>query len=153
MKDTESPAYKWARRQEKIPTELEQLREQVATLTKERDCAYQGSEAQTQEQLAAAQATIERLREALEAVETTCSYNGQEDEIGEHSCCHEPSYRPHSPDCWTHLRTKALALPNDTTALDARLAQERTEIADTCDCFHERGMTPAECAAHIRSMT
>ena len=112
-------------------TEVRQLHEQVAALTKERDEQKRAADHwfteanQDHNRLVAAQATIERLREALEAVETTCSYNGQEDEIGEHSCCHEPSYRPHSPDCWTHLRTKALALPSDTTALQERLDAER----------------------------
>lgn len=111
------------------------LREQVDELMKDKADAWELIEEFRHEnseqrcQLAAAQATIERLREALEAVETTCSYNGPEDEIGEHSCCHELSYLPHSPDCWTHLRTKALALPNDTTALDARLKEEREKCA------------------------
>lgn len=35
MKDTEFPAYKWARRQEKIPTEVEALRGRVSELMNE----------------------------------------------------------------------------------------------------------------------
>lgn len=109
----------------------EDLREQVAALTNERDEALRVTfDVRVIEQLAAAQATIDRLREALKE-EASCGKR-----IGVFASTVE-----------------ALALPNDTTALDARLAQERKEIADTCDRFHERGMTPAECAAHIRSMT
>jgi len=44
MIDNESPAYKWARRQEKIPTEVEVLREQIAALTKELDEARRNRE-------------------------------------------------------------------------------------------------------------
>lgn len=107
-----------------------------AALTKDKEDAWELIEEFRHEnseqrcQLAAAQATNAKLRKDMESAYALSNQLEVLDTLN-----------------------KALALPNDTTALDARLAQERKEIADTCDRFHERGMTPAECAAHIRSMT
>lgn len=125
-------------------SEITDLRSRIVTLesdnaalTKERDEALRVTfDVRVIEQLAAAQATNERLREALKFYMVPPI--GQ---LNDHCIAA------------AKLGMAALALPNDTTALDARLAQERKEIANTCDRFHERGMTPAECAAHIRSMT
>lgn len=126
-------------------SEITDLRSRIVTLesdnaalTNERDEALRVTfDVRVIEQLAAAQATNAKLREAMLSV--LCDPEGVP--------CFEGS------DGDRAVIAEALVLPNDTTALDARLAQERKEIADTCDRFHERGMTPAECAAHIRSMT
>lgn len=107
-----------------------------AALTNERDEALRVTfDVRVIEQLAAAQATNERLREALITLRSCTATEGQYGRALQHTI------------------TEALAIPNDITALDARLAQERKEIACICDRFYERGMNPAECAAHIRSMT
>ena len=48
-------------------------------------------------------AAAPELLEALElAIDTDggTTYNGEDDEVGERSCCGEISYRPHRHDCW-----------------------------------------------------
>jgi hypothetical protein len=64
---------------------------------------------------------LEQALEALEAIETSTSYNGQEDEIGVHTCCYELSYKPHASDCWTHKQKAAIA------AIRAELANPKPE--------------------------
>jgi len=127
------------------PEEITALRERIVTLesdnaalTKERDCAYQGSEAQTQEQLAAAQATIAKLR----GVFTDLQEYFELGTVG------------------SEIVTNALAIPSDTTALQERLAAERERCAKVCDDYgadvsrHPMITNGAwECAKAIRSMT
>ena len=103
-----------------------------ASLTKERDRAYQGSEAQTQDQLAAAQATNERLREALKFYMVPPI--GQ---LNDHCVAA------------AKLGMAALAIPNDTTALDARLKEERERMI----ALYSPDDTAQDWIDKIRSMT
>jgi len=114
-----------------------------ASLTKERDRAYQGSEAQTQDQLAAAQATNKKLAGYLW------------------------KFGRHFEDCGWQMNKPcncgfeaANSTANDTTALDARLAAERDRCAKVCYDYgadiRKHPMTTNgawQCAAAIRSMT
>lgn len=112
--------------------EYEALRAQVLSLTKERDRAYQGSEAQTRDQLAAAQDTIVKLRE----------------EVG-----HALKWAVPTSPCHHHL-TMALSLPVNTAALDERLAQERERCAESIEFFGAamNNNYGRECADAIRSL-
>lgn len=88
------------------------LERQVAALTNEKDIRQRSCEAlvicnkELNEQLAAAQAVNEKLRELLAEIE-------QMPILGWHK----------------GVASKALALPSDTTALQARLAEEREKCA------------------------
>jgi len=113
----------------------EDLREQAAALTQKLENMTGANMLNAnalrlnKEKLAAAQATNEQLREALENIRSASEPGDWPDEFN------------------------TLAIPDNTAALDARLAQEREKCAGICDRFHERMMVPAECAAAIRSMT
>jgi hypothetical protein len=123
------------------PQELDALRAQVAALTKERDRWQEAYErcntvcGATEEcwnaDLAAAQAQITQLREALETISDGENW-------GEDGCWESSSY----PD---EIAMEALATPTDTAALDARLAQER----ERCAVVAEKSEW---IAAQIRSM-
>lgn len=93
----------------KYAARVMELEKEIAALTKERNRAYQGSEAQTQDQLSAAQATIAKLREVMRLVQNL-------DYFREHN------YLAHQVD-------EALALPSDDTTLQERLAAERERCA------------------------
>lgn len=57
-------------------------------------------------------AAAPELLEALElAIDTGggTTYNGEDDEVGERSCCGEVSYRPHRHDCWVVKASAAIA--------------------------------------------
>lgn len=131
---------------------LERARQQqdtkIAALTKERDewkakakeCSDWGEERrqaaldalemamERKEQLAAAQATNERLREALEQV-------AEEKARGYHEI--------------RSIALDVLALPNDTTALDARLKEERERMI----ALYSPDDTAQDWIDKIRSMT
>ena len=95
-------------------SEITDLRSRIVTLesdnaalTNERDEALRVTfDVRVIEQLAAAQATNERLREALEHVHDLLG------DYGGHSC----------------FAADAPAIPNDTTALDARLRQAKVVV-------------------------
>ena len=95
------------------PQELDALRAQVAALTMDLDhWRYQADEAGVTRvllggKIAAAQAHIAQLREALEAMVLAA----REHRMG------------------LRIADEALAISTDTTALDARLAQERERCA------------------------
>jgi hypothetical protein len=84
-----------------------------------------------EEYITAAQAQVARLREALETI-------SDEENWGEDGCWESSSY----PD---EIANEALAIPTDTAALDARLAQER----ERCAVVAEKSEW---IAAQIRSM-
>lgn len=98
----------------------EDLREQVADLTKERDEALRVTfDVRVIEQLAAAQATNERLREALEQV-------AEEKARGYHEI--------------RSIALDVLAIPNDTAALDARLRAAKVDVLrEAAEKLHDYG--------------
>lgn len=49
--------------------------------------------------IAAAPELLESLELAIDGDGGT-HYDGEDDEVGERSCCGEVSYKPHRPDCW-----------------------------------------------------
>ena len=136
------------------PQELDALRAQVVALTQERDhykamdALHIESLALKSEQLAEAQAHIAQLREALERIQMVWDGYANSD-----------TYSPYL------IATEALALPTDTAALDARLAQEALRVRRECikdqqallAAERERCAVVAEksewIAAQIRSMT
>ena len=107
------------------------LEEQLAAMTKERDALEYtiGIQAPYAHQLAAKDAVIERLRNALEDCQKYLASD------------------------WTHVTaaTEALAIPNDDSALQERLKEERERCAKVCA---EVGQTLGSILAEsIRSMT
>ena len=94
--------------------ENDELRSQVAALTKERD-DLQDKCNNFQNKCRAAQLQVEQLQEALETI-------SDEENWGEDGCWESSSY----PD---EIAMEALSTPTDTAALDARLAQERERCA------------------------
>jgi predicted nucleic acid-binding Zn-ribbon protein len=100
------------------PQELDDLRAQVAALTKDREQERATTLAQFSaigKELAAAQTQIAQLREALETISDGENW-------GEDGCWESSSY----PD---EIAMEALAAPTDTAALDARLKEERERVA------------------------
>jgi hypothetical protein len=53
-------------------------------------------------------ALLQQALDAFEAIELSTRYMNEEDEIGEHSCCNELSYKPHAAYCWTHKKDAAI---------------------------------------------
>ena len=98
--------------------ENDELRSQVAALTKERD-DLQDKFNNFQNKCRAAQLQVEQLQEALETI-------SDEENWGEDGCWESSSY----PD---EIAMEALSTPTDTSALDARLAQERERCAKVCE--------------------
>jgi hypothetical protein len=104
------------------PQELDDLRAQVAALTKDREQERATTLAQFSaigKELAAAQTQIAQLREALETISDGENW-------GEDGCWESSSY----PD---EIAMEALAAPTDTAALDARLKEERERCAKVCE--------------------
>lgn len=118
-------------------TEIKQFRAELAAMTAERDRYKDVAEThasamqeliKVREELAAAQATNERLREALEQV-------AEEKARGYHEI--------------RSIALDVLALPNDTTALDARLKEERERMI----ALYSPDDTAQDWIDKIRSMT
>lgn len=133
--------------QARVDAETSALKEQVATLTKALKYEKMNTAVWQQDakkklddrtyayhELAAAQAQIVQLREALKVVEDGID------------------------DCWAvncpaemNVFRAAIAIPTDDTALRERLAQERErcakELEEIADLY-----SPEDCAAAIRSM-
>jgi uncharacterized protein (DUF3084 family) len=121
-------------------TEIKQFRAELAAMTAERDRYKDVAEThasamqeliKVREELAAAQATNERLREALEQV-------AEEKARGYHEI--------------RSIALDVLALPNDTTALDARLKEEREKVIEWIKNNYQDHTLDGICYA-IRSMT
>jgi hypothetical protein len=103
----------------------------MSAATEDRNEVDQFRHAEHEKELAAAQVQIAQLREALETISDGENW-------GEDGCWESSSY----PD---EIAMEALAIPTDTTALDARLAQER----ERCAVVAEKSEW---IAAQIRSM-
>lgn len=98
-------------------------------------------------ELAAAQATNAKLREALKRAGEAVAYESHDDSVGYYVCCQVATYRPHAKGCYIQA---ALALPTDDSVLQERLAQERERCAKVCE---ELGMIGHwHYTAAIRSM-
>jgi len=99
--------------------------------------------ADLKQQLAAAQARIAELREALE-------------QVGCLMLCGKKDQLPGRCDNAVKVVKKALTKPDDLSALEAVKARVKREAlieaAGVCLRFSSRGMSPAECAACITSM-
>jgi hypothetical protein len=99
--------------------------DQLTAMTKGRDWLNHKSKCLEMERVSqedyitAAQAHAAQLREALETI-------SDEENWGEDGCWESSSY----PD---EIANEALATPTDTSALDARLAQERERCAKVCE--------------------
>ena len=58
--------------------------------------------------IAAAPELLEALESAIDSDGGT-HYDGEDDEVGERSCCGEVSYKPHLHDCWVVKARAAIA--------------------------------------------
>lgn len=106
---------------------LKELQEQVADFHNRWQTAMTVNQQQA-ETIAAAQATNERLREALQ--------KGHRQLIYKLGGTYKDGYGGSDRDAEAAvLMYEALALPNDTTALDARLAAERERCAKVAQKF------------------
>lgn len=94
--------------------EIESLRRQLAEKSADIERLYKVIDANwvSQKQIIVSQLLVEQLREALEKLSLYVAHNG---------------------DDWVHLRAKeALALPQDTTALEAMIAKAGEAMRERC---------------------
>lgn len=120
------------------------LERQVSALMKERDeleteCAVHAACTKHRfEQLASCQAREQQLREALERNEREI-YHLRADR----GWTNQSEFRP----------SEILALPQDDTALQARLKEEREKCAERIEAVEGEWLTKVAASALIRSMT
>ena len=147
-----------------LSTEVELLQAENARLREENKAFESDVETiaahniELQEQLAAAQAVIEQMREAIKVAKNSCAVASSGcSHIKMHAECNEA--RQFAAATKINVETSlsalkealALSIQCNLDALHEEMDKEREECAAICDRFYERGMNPAECAGAIRA--